>query len=175
MSHIQSELKKSIFTGDSKHNELEKKLKHPHEKAALGFFKNILSNSKAVILLTQNNYNKEAAAIDHLTIEHLLNLAALIKNPGHLNDLEAQSKSDIKRTLTKIVENQKKTFLPRRRATTKSSGTLRNLCKHERLKSQFIQHSRAFRFARRNIRQQLSETLSHLCALNTSHYPILSQ
>ena len=103
MTQERVRLRDTVIRGNDVVERLEGRFGAAHEKAALKFLDNIISNSNAVLLLINNDFDREAAAVNRIAIEHLINLAALIKHPEHLDTLLRPGKQDIARTLRMVT------------------------------------------------------------------------
>ncbi|UCJ15315.1 hypothetical protein K5Q02_15780 [Pseudomonas sp. MM211] len=104
MTQERVRLRDMIFSANELVERLEGRFIAAHEKVALKFLENIISNSDAVLLLINNDFDREAAAVNRIAIEHLINLAALIKKPEHLDTLLLQGKNDIAKTLRMVTD-----------------------------------------------------------------------
>lgn len=103
MTQERINLRDMMICGNDVVERLERSFMAAHEKVALKFLDNIISNSNAVLLLINNDFDREAAAVNRIAIEHLINLAALIKHPDHLETLLSPGKNDIPKTLAMIA------------------------------------------------------------------------
>lgn len=92
-----------------KENSLEK-----HQDIAIIFFEKFVSNCKAIMLLHEAGMTDEAYAIHRLSMEHLFNISALLKDQKFLEQLHAGSEAQIPKAIKAIKgdeEHSKNPFL----------------------------------------------------------------
>ncbi|WP_095118880.1 DUF5677 domain-containing protein [Pseudomonas sp. Irchel s3f10] len=81
---------------------------NPELATALKFWEKILENSEAVILLLKHDLNVQASAIHRISIEHLANLAALLKGVCTLEQLQKKAVADIAKQARLLSESEEK-------------------------------------------------------------------
>jgi hypothetical protein len=95
---ISIELEKALeFTESIKNDSMTES-----QKLALGFLRKMASNSRAIVTLYESNLIDEAYAIHRLSIEHLFNISALLRDPGFVDQLISYSQEQIPKALKGI-------------------------------------------------------------------------
>jgi hypothetical protein len=77
-----------------------------HQGIAVRFFEKFVSNCNAIMLLHEAGMTDEAYAIHRLSMEHLFNISALLKDPNFLEQLHAGSEAQIPKALKAIKGNE---------------------------------------------------------------------
>ena len=77
-----------------------------HQEIAIRFFEKFVDNCKAIILLHKAGLTDEPYTIHRLSMEHLFNISALLKDPNFLEQLQAYSEAQIPKALKAINSDE---------------------------------------------------------------------
>lgn len=83
-----------------------------HQDIAIRFFEKFVSNCKAIMLLHEAGMTDETYAIHRLSMEHLFNISALLKDPKFLEQLHAGSEAQIPKALKAIKGDDERSKNP---------------------------------------------------------------
>jgi hypothetical protein len=87
---------------------VKKKQLKKHQDVAIRFFNKFVSNCKAIMLLQEAGMTDEAYAIHRLSMEHLFNISALLKEPLFLEKLLAGSEVQSHKALKAIKGDEER-------------------------------------------------------------------
>jgi len=79
-----------------------------HQDVAIRFFEKFVSNCKVIMLLHEAGVTDEAYAIHRLSMEHLFNISALLKDKNFLEQLHAGSEAQIPKMLKAIKSDSER-------------------------------------------------------------------
>lgn len=91
---------------------VKKKPLERHQDIAIRFFEKFFSNCKAIMLLHEAGMTDEAYAIHRLSMEHLFNISALLKDQKFLEQLHAGSEAQIPKALKAIKGDEERSQNP---------------------------------------------------------------
>lgn len=90
----------------------KEKLLEKHQDIAIRFFDKFISNCKAIMLLHEAGMMNEAYAIQRLSMEHLFNISALLKDKKFLEQLHAGAEAQIPKALKAIKGDEERSQNP---------------------------------------------------------------